>query len=217
MDLENVISNGIEIILQSLALGNKKYEKFKEIGDISGYEIVEKEFLSKYEKLYLGFFDENTLKAFQTNAKEIEKILDDIREKNGFSKDFIEEQKELRRELSGNSGSEVVKNLYEYQIKELKSKKSKLLIEADDILKKEFEINEKLSNAIQQDEQTEIIYELHPLRERFREIDKKLVDLDSKILKLEGKLQKKWYYEIYGTVKKEELLESYKNVFKNGE
>ncbi|MBP6322954.1 MAG: hypothetical protein KA336_03585, partial [Fusobacteriaceae bacterium] len=104
-----------------------------------------------------------------------------------------------------------------YQLKELKNKKAKLLIEADKILEKEFEVNEKLSNSIQQEEQMEIIYELHPLREKFRELDNKLVELEEKIINLEGKIQKKWYYEIYGTAKKEELLKSYNNFFQKGE
>ena len=216
MNLDDIISNGKEIILQSLAQGYKKYEKLKEIGDISGYEIIEKEFLNKYEKLYLTFFDEKAIAEFENNYKEIEKILEDIREKNGFTKEYISSQKKLREELKSESGSEVVKNFYEYQLKELKNKKAKLLIEADKILEKEFEVNEKLSNSIQQEEQMEIIYELHPLREKFRELDNKLVDLEEKIINLEGKIQKKWYYEIYGTAKKEELLKSYNNFFKRG-
>lgn len=210
---KEIRENGLEIVLQSLALANKKYETLKSIGDLSGSEIIENEFFKKYERLYLALYDEKFLENCSENLEGIEKILSDIMIKNGLTDDYIKAQREKRKKLIGISGSEVVRRFFEYQLKELKSKRGTLLREADEILKKEFAVNERLSNSIQQEEQMEIIYELHPLREAFRKIDATLVELEKKIGIIEDKLDKKWYYEIFGTTEEAELKGVYNKVF----
>lgn len=204
---------GQEIILQSLAIANKKHEKLKEIGDLSGYELIEREFFPKYEKLLLAFSNDAELEKLSSDASSIKKILQEIMIKNNLTEDFIQEQILKRESLKGHSGSEVVKKLFQFEIQELNKKKSKLLMEADDILREEFRINEKLSNSIQQDEQIEIIYELQPLRKKFRTIDAELLEIEKKIQIREEKLSKKWYYLIYGTIEEKKLLESYNSIF----
>lgn len=215
--MENLQKFGLEVTLQSLAIAFKKYEKLKEIGDLSGCELIEKEFFSKYEQLYSCFLDSENFEKEIINHESIEKILNDILEKNSLSKEFILAQMKKRESLKGHSGAEVVKKLFEFEKKELLSKESKLLRRANDVLRDEFKLNEELSNAIQLSEQVEIIDKLSPLRSEFREIEQKLKDLSDKVKIIEEKLLKKWYYDIYGTIEEKILLNTYGDVFNKGE
>lgn len=215
-NFDEFINYSLEIILQSLSLAEKKSEKLRNIGDISGSELIEKEFFPKYEKLYFALKTDEFSKKLEENIEErsqIKKILNDIKEKNGLTSEFIEEQLEKRKKLKGNSGSEVVKKLYEYELKELRKKKNEYLKEADEILKKEFEINVELSNAVQQEEQNEIVYKLHPLREKFRILDKKILEVEEKEKKIEEKLFSEWRYEIYGTIDENTLKKNYEEFY----
>lgn len=209
---------GQEVILQSLIKAQKKYEYLKKIGDISGYELIENNFFKSYQELYLKFLENDD---FNSSKQESEKIITEIIENliktNSLSKDYLHEQMKKRDELRGKSGAEAVKKLYEFQKKEFIRKKKKLLIKADEILREEFTLNEKLSNTIQFSEQSEIIEKLSPLRREFREIEKKIFYVEDLLKKIEEKLSKKWYYDIYGTMEEKELLESYHELFKEGE
>ncbi len=48
----------IEVILQVFKSVNKKVDELKKIGDISGIEILERDVIPKYEKLYGGLTGE---------------------------------------------------------------------------------------------------------------------------------------------------------------
>lgn len=205
MEFKNFKEFALEVILQCLALANEKVEKLKDLGDLSGYELLEKEYIPKYEKLYLAINSEELEKVYGEGFLALEKTLKEIMEKNSFSEEFIKDKISLRNSLGENSGSLVVKRFYEYELKEVKNKKEKLLEEADSILEEEFKVNNELSNAIQQEEQMEIIYKLHPLREKFRILDKEITRLQGLEEELNKKLQSKWRYEIYGTVNQEKL------------
>lgn len=198
-----------EVILQCLALANEKIIKLKEIGDLSGYELLEKEYLPKYEKLYLAMESEEFQEVYGKEFVNLKKTIQDIMEKNSFSKEFIEEKIALKNSLGEDSGSLVVKRFYEYELKEVRTKKDLLLKEADLVLDEEFKVNTELSNSIQQEEQMEIIYKLHPLREKFRILDKEIMRLQGLQNELEEKLKTKWRYEIYGTVNQEKLKENF--------
>ncbi|MGL6168751.1 MAG: hypothetical protein ACRC0Y_10720, partial [Fusobacteriaceae bacterium] len=48
---------------------------------------------------------------------------------------------------------------------------------------------------------------LHPLREKFRNLDKEIMRLGKLEAELEDKLKTKWRYEIYGTINQKKLKE----------
>jgi len=116
----------------------------------------------------------------------------------------------LRKKNKDNSGSEVVKNLFEYEHKKLLMKKGDLTRKINQLLDKEEELNRELSDAIQEVDQLGIINKLLPVREEYRKVEKEFLAIYDKIIEIDNKLEKKWYYEIYGTMSKEEMLKMYK-------
>lgn len=205
MELEKFKKYAGEIALSILAFGKNRIDTLRGIGDISGAEILERDFIPKYERLYLGLESEELKSAFEEDSQSLEKLFNDIMEKNGFTRVQILQKMEKRHSLGEESGARVVKQLFQHELTEIKRRKNRYIEEADKVLKEEFIVNTELSNSIQQEEQMEIIYKLHPLREKFRILDEKLVGLEKREKKLEEKLQTKWSYEIFGTLNQEEL------------
>ncbi|MGL4732408.1 MAG: hypothetical protein ACRCWN_01845, partial [Fusobacteriaceae bacterium] len=68
MDLEKFKKYASEIALAILALGKSRIDSLREIGDLSGAEILERDFIPKYEKLYLGLESEDFKKAFEEDS-----------------------------------------------------------------------------------------------------------------------------------------------------
>lgn len=202
----------LEAILQVFRIINKKIEDFKKIGDISGIEKLEKEVIPLYEKFYNG------LKEFSSNENSLKKEefenikinVDNILKVYSIDEKFVVNQMELRKKNKDNSGSEVVKNLFEYEHKKLLMKKGDLTRKINQLLDKEEEFNKELSDAIQEVDQLGIIDKLLPVREEYRKVEKEFLAIYDKITEIDNKLEKKWYYEIYGTMSKEEMLKIYK-------
>ncbi|MGL4687096.1 MAG: hypothetical protein ACRCVS_00250 [Fusobacteriaceae bacterium] len=220
MEFEKFKEFSREVILQSLALGNEQILKLKAIGDLSGYELLEKEFIPKYEKLYFAI----TLPDFQKNyeespeiGKQLTNILNEIMKKNGFSEEYIFEKLKLRKALKTKdvSGAEVVKKLYEFELNEIQQKIKKYLREANKILKEEYRLSDELSKVIQQEEQTKLIYKLHPLRERFIILNEQILRFQEKEIEIQKNIASEWKYEIYGTFHKDDLKNKTREVLKN--
>lgn len=209
MDFEKFKKYAGEIILSILAVANGKADHLLEIGDLSGAELLRDEFIPKYERLYLGINTPEFRENFDKDSSAFIKLFEDIMAKNGFTKDQILEKMKIREELGEDSGAKAVRQLFQHELTEIKRRRNRLIEQADEVLKEEFKVNTELSNSVQQEEQMEIIYKLHPLRERFREIDEKLVKLEKKERELSRKLEVEWPYEIYGTITQESLKESF--------
>ena len=128
-----------------------------------------------------------------------------VREKN---------QIELREKLKGDSGAEVVKRFFQYEKKELEKIKYELLDRADKVLEEEEKLSMKMKNAVQEEEQIEYIYKLQPVRAEFRKIEEKIIKVQEKLDVLNKRLESEWPYEIYGTISKEEMLETYNKIMK---
>ena len=133
---------------------------------------------------------------------------------NGITTEFIFEQMKLRQELKGNSGAEVVKNLFEYEKKELTKKKYDLLDRVNKVLDEEEKLAMDLKNAIQEEEQMECIYKLQPVREKYRELEEKVMNVQKKLEDVDKKINSIWEYEIYGTIPKEEMLKAFHDTIK---
>ena len=216
MDTETKIKNFIdyarEVCLQNLFLVDNFKVDLKNQDNLYEVERIDNEVISKYENIYL-LLDETTIldiykkdrKVFEKIEKAIKKMAEDVKIKD----EYINLQIKKRKELKGNSGSEVVEKFFKYKIKELKKIKGDLLQKINKVLDREEKLNLDLSNAIQEVEQLEIVEKLQPIRAEFRKLSVQLDKYQKELEETENKLSKKWYYEIYGTTDKETLLEAY--------
>ena len=216
MDTETKIKNFIdyarEVCLQNLFLVDNFKVDLKNQDNLYEVERIDNEVISKYENIYL-LLDETTIldiykkdrKVFEKIEKAIKKMAEDAKIKD----EYINLQIKKRKELKGNSGSEVVEKFFKYKIKELKKIKGDLLQKINKVLDREEKLNLDLSNAIQEVEQLEIVEKLQPIRAEFRKLSIQLDKYQKELEETENKLSKKWYYEIYGTTDKEILLKAY--------
>lgn len=209
-----ILKFSIEVILQVFKSINKKIDEMKEIGDISGIEILKKDVIPKYEKLYGGLTGEAVEKFDEEQISVIKKYIEDIMKENKFSEEYIKNQIELREKLKGDSGAEIVKRFFQYEKKELEKIKYELLDRADKVLEEEEKLSMKMKNAVQEEEQIEYIYKLQPVRAEFRKIEEKIIKVQEKLDVLNKRLESEWPYEIYGTISKEEMLETYNKIMK---
>lgn len=218
--MEKIVKNNeilkfsVEVILQVFRSINKKIDELKEIGDISGIEILEKDVIPKYEKLYGGLTGEVVENFDEEQFSAIKKYIEDIMKENNFSEEYIKNQMELREKFKGDSGAEVVKRFFQYEKKELEKTKYELLDRADKILEKEEKLSMEMKNAIQEEEQIEYIYKLQPVRAEFRKAEEKILKVQEKLDILNKRLVSEWPYEIYGTVSKDEMLKTYNKIMK---
>lgn len=210
MNTDKFISYSKEIILQVLRKNSQELMKAHEEKNTKEIDLLEKEVLPKYEKLYLALSDEELKNKSSEEIQGILKIMEDILEKNNFSKKFIEESMKKREEYKNKSGALVVKRLFEYSIKNLKKKKTNIYKVLTPLLKKEEKLEADLKEAIQYDDEMRISADIVDVREDKRELLSQVADLDEKISSIEKDIENKWKYEIYGTVTQEEL-EKYTN------
>ena len=204
----------IEVILQVFKSVNKKIDELKKIGDISAIEILERDVIPKYEKLYGGLTGEEIKKFDEEQLAAIKKYIKDIMKENNFNEEYIKKQMELREKLKGDSGAEVVKRFFQYEKKELEKTKYELLDRADKILEEEEKLSREMKNAVQEEEQIEYIYKLQPVRAEFRKIEEKMLKIQEKLNVLNKRLTSEWPYEIYGTLSKDEMLKTYNKIMK---
>lgn len=204
----------IEVILQVFKSVNKKIDELKKIGDIPAIEILERDVIPKYEKLYGGLTGEEIKKFDEEELAAIKKYIKDIMKENNFNEEYIKKQMELREKLKGDSGAEVVKRFFQYEKKELEKTKYELLDRADKILEEEEKLSMEMKNAVQEEEQIEYIYKLQPVRAEFRKIEEKMLKIQEKLNVLNKRLTSEWPYEIYGTLSKDEMLKTYNKIMK---
>lgn len=204
-----------EVLLKLLAISSQAAQKQRKLDNLSVAKELETKVIPVYEKEYILLNDENFLKNIEN--EKLEKIIDELikTKKNFFSKDIILLEVEKRKQLKGKSGAEVVKRLFEYELKELKKIFYKLDKTAKDLFNIEKNIEKKILDTIQEDELLKLTSELQDLKEKYSHIYEEHNLYKKKIEELENKLDKKWYYEIYGTVPEESLKGVFDKVFIN--
>jgi len=210
--IKDFINYAREVCLKCLLWADNIKVDLKSQDNLYEVERIEKEVISVYENIYLSLDEEFLLKLYKENKKafeQLEKTIEKMREDANLKDKYIKTQIKKRKELKGNSGSEVVEKFFKYKIKELKKVKGDLLQKLNKLLDKEEKLNLDLSNAIQEVEQLEIIERLQPVRAEFRNLSLQLDKYQKELEETENKLLKKWYYEIYGTTDKDILLKVY--------
>lgn len=204
---QEFLQEAILEILRKIKIAMDKLEKNNEI---SALEILQANVLENYEKLYLAVSNGENIDIEDEKFKNIENKIFEILKKYEISKKEIENNISEKKKNSGKSGAEVVKRLFEYEKKELDKIKYALLDKINIILDKEEKLDLELKNAIQEEEQINIIYKLQPIREEYRKYEEKLIEIQKKIDEVKNKIEKKWYYEIYGNLSEDRMMEIYK-------
>ena len=210
--IEDFTKYAKEVCLQNLFLADNIKVDLKNQDNLYEVEKIEKEIISVYENIFLSLDEGFLLNLYEENTKafkQLEETIEKMRKDANLKDEYIESQIKKREKLKGNSGAEVVEKFFRYKIKELKKIKSILLQKLNKLLDKEEKLNLDLSNAIQEVEQLEIIEKIQPVRTEFRNLSLQLDKYQKELEETENKLFKKWYYEIYGTTKKEVLLKAY--------
>ena len=215
-ECNEILKFSTEVILQVFVKINKRVEELKSNDEISALEILQNEVIPKYEKLYKGLKteikddEEIDIEKFEN----IKKYIYDIMRENSFTEEFIRTQMKLREKFQGESGAEVVKKLFEYEKKQMENTKYNLLDKVNKVLDREDKLAMDLKNAIQEEEQIECIYKLQPVREEYRALEEKVLRVQKNIDDLKKKLDSVWTYEIYGTISKDEMLNTYNQTMK---
>lgn len=215
-ECNEILKFSTEVILQVFVKINKRVEELKSNDEISALEILQNEVIPKYEKLYKGLKteikddEEIDIEKFEN----IKKYIYDIMRENSFTEEFIRTQMKLREKFQGESGAEVVKKLFEYEKKQMENIKYNLLDKVNKVLDREDKLAMDLKNAIQEEEQIECIYKLQPVREEYRALEEKVLRVQKNIDDLKKKLDSEWTYEIYGTISKDEMLNTYNQTMK---
>lgn len=215
-ECNEILKFSTEVILQVFVKINKRMEELKNNDEISALEILQNEVIPKYEKLYKGLKteikddEEIDIEKFEN----IKKYIYDIMKENSFTEKFIRTQMKLRERFQGESGAEVVKKLFEYEKKQMENTKYNLLDKVNKVLDREDKLAMDLKNAIQEEEQIECIYKLQPVREEYRDLEEKVLRVQKNIDDLKKKLDSEWTYEIYGTISKDEMLNTYNQTMK---
>lgn len=215
-ECNEILKFSTEVILQVFVKINKRVEELKNNDEISALEILQNEVIPKYEKLYKGLKteikddEEIDIEKFEN----IKKYIYDIMKENSFTEEFIRTQMKLREKFQGESGAEVVKKLFEYEKKQIENTKYNLLDKVNKVLDREDKLAMDLKNAIQEEEQIECIYKLQPVREEYRALEEKVLRVQKNIDDLKKKLDSEWTYEIYGTISKDEMLNTYNQTMK---
>jgi hypothetical protein len=214
-ECNDILKFSTEVILQVFRKINKRIDDLKKNEEISAIEILQNEVIPKYEKLLKGLKFEVQEDEIDTEKFEnIRKYIYDIMKENNLDEEFIRSQMEIRDQLKDNSGAEVVKKLFEYEKKQMENTKYNLLDKVNKVLDREEKLAMDLKNAIQEEEQIECIYKLQPVREEYRALEEKILRVQKNIDDLNKKLDSQWTYEIYGTISKDEMLNTYNQTMK---
>ena len=214
MNKDKFIDYSKEIVLTVLKTASFQINKLKEIGDLSGIELLQDKVIVTYEKIYGALLEMKIENLNEIDFENFKKMIEDIREKNNISIELIQNLLLKREELSGHSGAEVVKKFFKYNLNRLLDQKDKLVQTYNQMATEEEKLENLLKDTIQEEEQFDIIYKLQPVREKLRDTEDKYLVVEKDINQLKKKLESKWPYEIYGVVSEEELLETYKEAFK---
>ena len=220
LESESFLEFSKEVVLQSLKTINDKLTKLELVGDMVEIEFLNKEFVQKYEKLYTildcsqtkELFtiknDDNLSNELKVKKENFMNIIENIMKKNGHTQDSILIALEKRKKNGNEAASIVVKNLYEYELKEINKKYTKILSLSNSLLNKLDKLNAELSNSIQQIDQEKIIEQIFLLQQKHKVIENEIFKVKNIKQKIEDTLNLKWRYEIYGTLHKNNLRES---------
>lgn len=208
---EDILLLGKEMSLYLLELFQKEQKKAFEINDLDKVKSINMDVIPKFEKLFFEFSLEVPDEFQENEVEKVEELVYKLIDEYKIDEELMWERVRTRLELAENSGSSVVKNLFEIQLKDLEKSLNIFLDKEKQLMSKQKELEKELADTIQAEDEIKVF-------EKLRDHGKKLDDLDIKIQKLEEKIaeikyniESRWPYEIYGLISKEKLYEEVKN------
>ena len=208
---EDILLLGKEMSLYLLELFQKEQKRAFEINDLDKVKSINMEIIPKFEKLFFEFSLEIPDKFQENEVEKVEELVYKLIDEYKIDEELMWERVRTRLELAETSGSSVVKNLFEIQLKDLEKSLNVFLDKEKQFMIRQKELEKELADTIQAEDEIKVF-------EKLRDHGKKLDDLDIKIQKLEEKIaeikyniESRWPYEIYGLISKEKLYEEVKN------
>lgn len=205
MEKDKVISFSLESILQVLKKYNFDLKQAKKEKNLEKISLLKEEVIPKYDRLYFGLKHTDFTNKSREEISHLKDTIENILKKNNFSNDYIENCQKKRKNLKGISGAEVTKNLFLYTVKDLEKKQGDIFDKLNPLLKKEKQLENDLKECIQYDDEMKVSSDIVDLRERKRNLNLKLKEIDFLIKQINYDLDCGWKYEIFGTISKEEL------------
>lgn len=208
---EDILLLGKEMSLYLLELFQKEQKRAFEINDLDKVKSINMEIIPKFEKLFFEFSLEIPDEFQENEVEKVEELVYKLIDEYKIDEELMWERVRTRLELAETSGSSVVKNLFEIQLKDLEKSLNVFLDKEKQFMIRQKELEKELADTIQAEDEIKVF-------EKLRDHGKKLDDLDIKIQKLEEKIaeikyniESRWPYEIYGLISKEKLYEEVKN------
>lgn len=211
-ELEDLLLLGREVCLNILKLADEELKKGSEDEDHEKVKSIMSEVIPKYERFYNEFGGEVLENIEEEVIDKVEEIIYKMIEDNNLDEEALWDDVRKRIELKGDSGADVVRNLYKYQLKELKEEKNKLLDVEKQLMEKQRELEKALADCIQQDEEMKAFEKVRDNSLKLDKLDDKLNFIEVKIEEIEYNVKSNWRCDIYGTLSKDEMLEVYKDV-----
>ncbi len=211
--LEDLMLLGREVCLELLKVADDELRRSIEVEDIEKKKSILKDVIPHYQRIYAEF--DRELDEYDIDEEMVEKveaIVYKLLEDNKLDEEKLWDNVRLRLEFKGDSGAEAVKNLFDFQLKEVKDEINKLLTIEKDLLEKQKKFEMELADAIQEKDEIVAFEKVKTNSDKIDKLGHKLEELEIKVLELEYNLRTKWRYEIYGTMSKEKVLEIYKDV-----
>lgn len=208
---EDILLLGKELSLHLLELFQKENKKAIDYNDLDKSKTILNELIPKFEKLFFEFSLEVPEEFEEDEVEKVEELVYKILEEYDLDEELLWEKVRLRLSLGENSGSFVVKKLFEIQLKDLEKSLNSFLSIEKEYFEKEKKLEKALADCIQADEELEAFEKLREHGKKIDELDEKIVKLEEKINELRYNLESRWPYEIYGTISKEKLYEEVKN------
>lgn len=148
--------------------------------------------LDKNKKLLLSL--KNKIEELSSKEKDLDRRLEDIRQKNSASTNALSSAKlELKNLISNNEQSSSLIEQGENQLKELKEKNKKLSKELDLIENKHIKLNDKMSEIQASLEEVEKLIdegELKKLKEKTTGVEDDIKNIEKSIMKAENDIEK---------------------------
>lgn len=208
---EDILLLGKELSLHMLELFLKEDKKAINYNDIDKSRKIRAELIPKFEKLFFEFSLEIPEEFEEDEITKVEDLVYKLLEEYDLDEELLWEKVRIRLDLGENSGSSVVKKLFEIQLKDLEKSLNSFLSIEKQYIETEKKLEKALADCIQADEEMEAFEKLREHGKKVDQLDTKIVKIEEKINELRYNLESRWPYEIYGTISKEKLYEEVKN------
>ncbi len=208
---EDILLLGKEMSLYLLELFHKEQRKALEMNDLDKVKSINMDVIPKFEKLFFEFSLEVPEEFQESEVEKVEELVYKLIEEYKIDEELMWVRVRTRLELAENSGSSVVKKLFEIQLKDLEKSLNILLDKEKQSMIKQRELEKELADTIQADDEVIVFEKLRDHGKKLDELDIKIQKLEEKIAEIKYNIESRWPYEIYGIISKEKLYEEVKN------